>query len=119
MALAHWQRCDAPPSFASFDVTYRIPENYLVQAAAPPASNRAPGATVSAGPSGYIGRPEKALAWQTIWSAHWARIAVLGVRLATLTVILFLQDLISRRRKLHRMLRVGFLLFTLVWLGWY
>jgi NosR/NirI family nitrous oxide reductase transcriptional regulator len=108
-----------PPSFASFDLTYRIPESYLVKAAAAPASNRAPGETVSADPRGDVGRPEKAFAWQAIWSAHWMRVAVLGVGLATLTVILFLQDVISRRRRLHRVVRVGFLLWTLVWLGWY
>jgi NosR/NirI family nitrous oxide reductase transcriptional regulator len=66
-----------------------------------------------------MGTPEKALAWQAIWSAHQVRIAVLGVGLVALTVILFLQDVISRRRRLHRVVRVGFLLWTLVWLGWY
>src|SRR5215472_14641431 len=109
----------SPPSFASFDLTYRIPESYLVKAAAAPATNRAPSETVSAGPSDDVSRPENALAWQAIWSAHWARVAVLSVGLATLTVILFLQDVISRRRGLHRVVRVGFLLWTLVWLGWY
>ena len=109
----------SPPSFASFDLTYRIPESYVVKAAAALASNRASPGTVSAEPSGEIGTPEKALAWQAIWSAHQVRIAILGVGLAALTVILFLQDVISRRRRLHRVVRVGFLLWTLVWLGWY
>jgi NosR/NirI family transcriptional regulator, nitrous oxide reductase regulator len=36
-----------------------------------------------------------------------------------LTVILFGQDYLSRRRRLHRVVRVGFLIWTLVWLGWY
>ena len=109
----------SPPSFASFDLTYRIPESYVLKAAAALPSNRASPGTVSAGPSGDIGTPEKALGWQAIWSAHQVRIAVLGVGLAALTVILFLQDVISRRRRLHRVVRVGFLLWTLVWLGWY
>ena len=46
-------------------------------------------------------------------------IAVLGLGLAALTVILLLQDVISRRRGLHRLVRITFLLWTLVWLGWY
>ena len=66
-----------------------------------------------------MGTPEKALGWQAIWLSHQVRIAILGVGLAALTVILFLQDVISRRRRLHRVIRVGFLLWTLVWLGWY
>jgi NosR/NirI family nitrous oxide reductase transcriptional regulator len=90
----------------------------VVKAAAAPASSRASPGTVSAGPSGDIGTAEKALGWQAIWSAHQVRIAVLGAGLAALTVILFLQDVISRRRGLHRVVRVGFLLWTLVWLGW-
>jgi len=109
----------SPPSFASFDLTYRIPESYVLKAAAALPSNRVSPGTVSAEPGGDMGTPEKALAWQAIWSAHQVRIAVLGVGLAALTVILFLQDVISRRRKLHRVVRVGFLLWTLVWLGWY
>ena len=104
-----------PPSFASFDLTYRIPESYIVKAAVAIDSNRAPDAgTAGAGSNG-----ETALPWQAIWSAHRLRIAILALGLAALTVILFLQDVISRRRRLHRIVRVGFLLWTLVWLGWY
>ena len=104
-----------PPSFASFDLTYRIPESYIVKAAVALDSNRAPDAgTAGAGSNG-----ETALPWQAIWSAHQLRIAILGLGLTALTVILFLQDVISRRRRLHRIVRVGFLLWTLVWLGWY
>ena len=109
----------SPPSLTSFDLTYRIPESYVVKAAAAPASSRAPAGTVNAGFSGEIVPPEKTLAWQAIWSGHRVRIAILGTGLAALTIILFLQDVISRRRRLHRVVRVGFLVWTLVWLGWY
>jgi NosR/NirI family nitrous oxide reductase transcriptional regulator len=109
----------SPPSFASFDLTYRIPESFVVKTAAALPSNRVSLGTASAAPGDEMGTPEKALAWQAIWSAHQVRIAVLGVGLVALTVILFLQDVISRRRRLHRVVRVGFLLWTLVWLGWY
>src|SRR5207344_2707637 len=62
---------------------------------------------------------ETTIAWQTIWSARRVSIAVLGLGLAALTVILLLQDVISRRRGLHRVVRITFLMWTLVWLGWY
>ncbi len=110
----------SPPSFASFDLPYRIPEAFLVKAAAAPAGNRAPeAATAGAGPGDKMETAERALPWQAIWSAHRPSIAILGAGLAALTAMLFLQDVISRRRRLHRVLRVGFLLWTLVWLGWY
>jgi len=68
----------SPPSFTSFDLTYRIPESYVVKAAAAPASSRAPTGTVNAGLSGEIVPPEKTLAWQAIWSGHRVRIAILA-----------------------------------------
>jgi NosR/NirI family transcriptional regulator, nitrous oxide reductase regulator len=46
-------------------------------------------------------------------------IAILGAALIVLTLILFMEDRISRRPRLHRILRLGFLTWTLVWLGWY
>jgi NosR/NirI family transcriptional regulator, nitrous oxide reductase regulator len=109
----------SPSSFASFDLTYRVPESYVVKAAAAlPSNHKSPG-TGRTEPGGDMGTPEKALGWQAIWLSHQVRIAILGVGLAALTMILFLQDVISRRRRLHRVIRVGFLLWTLVWLGWY
>ena len=59
------------------------------------------------------------LAWTAIWRARYGEIAILGVALTTLTAILFLQAPISRRPRLHRWIRIGFLSWTLVWLGWY
>jgi len=44
---------------------------------------------------------------------------VLGIALGALTVILFLQDVIARRPRLHQAVRIVFLGWTLVWLGWY
>jgi NosR/NirI family transcriptional regulator, nitrous oxide reductase regulator len=125
--LAPWQLrlvvgSDAisPPSFASFDLPYRLPENYIIKAAAAAADNRAPEpANAGAAPRSEPETTEKGLAWQAIWSAHRVSIAILGAGLAALTIILFLQDVISKRRRLHRVLRVAFLLWTLVWLGWY
>jgi NosR/NirI family transcriptional regulator, nitrous oxide reductase regulator len=95
------------PDFASFDLTYRLPESYVVRAAAS-GNGETPGAAA-----------DQAMAWPAIWAAHGRRIAVLGGALTALTVILFLQDPISRRRGLHRWIRIGFLSWTLVWLGWY
>ncbi len=109
-----------PPSFAGFDLPYHLPETYVVKAAAAPAGNRTPEAATSPAVAPAAAEAaEKALPWQAIWSSHRVSIAILCAGLAVLTIILFLQDVISRRRRLHRVLRVAFLLWTLVWLGWY
>ena len=109
-----------PPSFASFDLPYHLPETYVVKAAAAPASDRpAQAATSPAVAPAATEAIDQALPWQAIWSSHLVSIAILCAGLAALTIILFLQDVISKRRRLHRVLRVGFLLWTLVWLGWY
>ena len=57
--------------------------------------------------------------WREIWRSHPVKIAVLGTALSILTVILFLQNYVTRRPRLHRWIRIGFLSWTLVWLGWY
>jgi transcriptional regulator of nitric oxide reductase len=62
--------------------------------------------------------PEPPL-WRTIWAAHPVKIAILAAALVGLTVLLVLQDGLARRRRLHRVVRLGFLAFTLVWIGWY
>ena len=54
-----------------------------------------------------------------VWGERRVDIAVLGVALLALTGILVFQDTIVRRRRLWRWLRLAFLCFTLLWLGWY
>jgi transcriptional regulator of nitric oxide reductase len=57
--------------------------------------------------------------WQQVWQRRAVDIVVLVAALACLTAILFLQDQVAMRPLLWRRLRTGFLLFTLVWIGWY
>jgi NosR/NirI family transcriptional regulator, nitrous oxide reductase regulator len=102
--LVPGETADGRPVFADFALPYRLPEGYLLQ----PASDAAPGFDSSGG-----------LAWLAIWRTRLGEIAVLGVALTALTAILFLQAPISRRPRLHRWIRIGFLSWTLVWLGWY
>lgn len=62
--------------------------------------------------------PEPAPVWLEPWVEQRGEIAVLGVALTALTGLLAFQGPLSRRRRLHRTARNGFLLFTLVWIGW-
>jgi NosR/NirI family transcriptional regulator, nitrous oxide reductase regulator len=94
------------PLFARFTLDYRLPAAYVVKTAAPAAET-----------SG--GASDQALGWRAIWSAHLIKIGVLAAALTALTAILVLQNRLSRNRRLHRWVRLGFLSWTLVWLGWY
>lgn len=87
--------------FAVFDLPYALPAAYVIT---PP--------------------PEEAAAedeplWMRVWRGQVMKTAVLVVGLLVLTVILVFQDTITRRARLHHRLRLGFLTFTLLWIGWY
>lgn len=71
-------------------------------------------------PSDLILMPEPSTAyvWAEPWIDDWKEIAILGVALTLLTAILAFQHSLSRRRRLHRHVRDGFLVFTILWIGW-
>ncbi len=71
-------------------------------------------------PSGYIlmPEPEPMPAWVEPWLASQGDIAILLIALSVLTFLLANQAWLSRNRRLHLILRNGFLAFTLVWIGW-
>src|SRR5262249_38475367 len=85
-----------PTSFVSSNPPRLLPQMYVVTAAASPASIHPPeAATAIAIAPAAAEAAEKALPWRAIWSSHWVRIAILCAGLTVLTIILFLQDVIS------------------------
>ena len=54
-----------------------------------------------------------------MWHRNTASVAITGIAIAVLTVIFFFQNQLVRRPRFYTWVRRGFLLFTLVWLGWY
>lgn len=56
--------------------------------------------------------------WRESWRAQANNIVVLGFSLLVLTVLLIAMDRLTRHARLYQALRIGFLLFTLVWIGW-
>ncbi|WP_426114730.1 transcriptional regulator NosR [Pseudomonas sp. DSP3-2-2] len=93
-------------TFSSFELAYQMPEQYLARPA-PSAEELAAIEEAS--------RPM----WLTIWYQKYFQIAVLASALLLLTAILFLQDKLTRRPRFLHWLRRGYLLFTVVFLGWY
>lgn len=62
--------------------------------------------------------PEPLPAWMEAWRDSQTGIIILGTALSVLTAILAFQSRLSRSRRLHRWVRLGFLAFTFGWLGW-
>ncbi len=57
--------------------------------------------------------------WVSVWRERAWQIGVLVASLSVLTFILLFQDWLARRPGLLRLVRTGFLLFTLFFIGWY
>ena len=56
--------------------------------------------------------------WRESWRAQAHNIVVLGFGLLVLTVLLIAMHRLTHHARLYQALRIGFLLFTLVWIGW-
>ncbi|HTS54655.1 MAG TPA: 4Fe-4S binding protein, partial [Burkholderiales bacterium] len=76
-------------------------------------------------PSRFVLPPAKASAqealeapWRESWRAQAHNLVVLGLGLLVLTVLLIAMHRLTRHARLYQALRIGFLLFTLVWIGW-
>jgi NosR/NirI family transcriptional regulator, nitrous oxide reductase regulator len=100
-------------AFVTVETSYATPDKYLTAAAqsvaAPPPA---------AAPSALEAASARPL-WQRIWCDRIADVAILLLAIGVLTGIFFFQDLLVRRPVLYARLRLGFLAFTLVFLGWY
>jgi len=91
--------------FLAWSLPYRVPAIYVKSP--PPAAAKSEAAA------------DRGMPWQQIWRGHAGKIGILAIGLAALTAILTWQARLSRHRRLHRWLRIGFLAWTLIWLGWY
>ncbi len=69
-------------------------------------------------PAWWLGETSEPF-WVFAWHERAWQIAVLSVALGILVFILLFQDWLTRRPKLLRYIRIGYLLFTLFFIGWY
>jgi polyferredoxin len=65
-----------------------------------------------------VAAPEEPI-WVSVWNMRVFEISVLLAGLGFLTLILVFQDWLTRHPLLLRRVRTGFLLYTLVFIGWY
>jgi NosR/NirI family nitrous oxide reductase transcriptional regulator len=98
-------------AFLTFNLGYELPQPYLKQLPA-----AAPVAPPQATPAAELNEPPL---WHAMWWAKLDQIAILLVALTFLTGVFFFQDWFASRPRLYEGVRLGFLVFTLFWLGWY
>jgi NosR/NirI family nitrous oxide reductase transcriptional regulator len=113
-------------AFLTFDLNYDLPEQYVRReqravtvpenAPAPTAKSSAPAPSISRNPAPNF--DEEPL-WMRIWRSQTASLAVTTLALAVLTIIFFFQNVLLRRPVLYTWVRRAYLVFVLVWLGWY
>lgn len=118
-------------AFLSFDLNYSTPDKYIrreqqavtVGTPAPGAERQAaPQAPAQAVPQeapGPASGPLEEPLWQRIWKGKSVEIGITVLALVILTGIFFFQDTLVRRPRLYIWVRRAFLVWTLVWLGWY
>ena len=110
-------------AWVTFDLGYTLPEIYLKReapvrpaaAAAAPAAKSAPVAAPEAG----VPTTDEDPLWMRIWRADTVKVATTIIALGALTLIFFFQNFLVRRPTVYTWVRRGYLLFILVWLGWY
>jgi NosR/NirI family nitrous oxide reductase transcriptional regulator len=114
-----------------FNLGYTLPDKYVT--ITPAVSPRAPDAPVVTGADvqsaqsdaaatdadEIAGSAEDEPLWQRIWRMNTVSIGVTAAALLVLTAIFFFQDWLVRRPRLYTWVRRGYLVFTLLWLGWY
>ena len=101
-----------------YTLGYNLPSSYVnveKVVVATPAAEIAPEAL----PSTTLAPMEDQALWISIWQMNRVSIAITVTALLVLTAIFFFQDWLVKRPVMFGWIRRGYLLFTLVWLGWY
>jgi len=57
--------------------------------------------------------------WERVWNGKIMDVAILLVAIGALTAIFFFQDVLVKAPVLYERVRIGYLAFTLLWIGWY
>ena len=113
-------------AFLTFEAAYALPDKYIQTEQPPtpaqiPAGQPEPQSARAASAQGDGGIPTSLddPLWVKIWKSNLVVIAVTAFALLVLTAIFFFQNSLVRRPRLYTWVRRGYLIFTLLWLGWY
>ena len=119
----------ARPVTVGFGLDYKVPDIFVSGAGTPAvsvasgAASKAPDAVeLTAQPQPELDLdldlPPPVAAWVEAWSDARLDVVILAALLSALTLIFAFQATLARHRLAHRIVRSGFLLVVLVWLGW-
>jgi len=106
----------SPPVTVAFGLDYKIPDTYVLQVPGPPVVTPRPQELPQPEPEPELPLPVPT--WVEAWNDARVNLVILGVLLSVLTLIFIFQSMLVRYRVAHRLVRTGFLLIVLVWLGW-
>ena len=115
-------------AWLTFDLGYTLPDGYIKREPAAPAPQQTavsaeaspqqlPAPAKRDGAASFADEDEPL--WMQIWRGNVVKISTTVFALGALTLIFFFQNALVRRPKLYVWVRRGYLLFILVWLGWY
>ncbi|MCZ4271940.1 NosR/NirI family protein [Maritalea porphyrae] len=108
--LSHREVGPVDKTFLTFDLGYKLPEQYLAPLPAV--------APVASAVDQTDDQAARAALWKRIWNDKQFEIVVLGVMLAVLTATFFFQKQFTRNARFFYWFRMSFLVVTLVFLGW-
>jgi transcriptional regulator of nitric oxide reductase len=108
----------SPPVTVAFGLDYKIPDTYVLQVPGPPVVTPAPPQLQQPAAEPEPELPPPIATWVEAWSDARVNVVILAVLLSVLTLIFIFQATLARHRVAHRLVRTGFLLVVLVWLGW-
>jgi len=106
-------------AFITVEANYATPEKYMTPVAPPPATNAVPQTGPAPTATAFVEDETAPPLWQRVWRGKIPEIAILLAAIGVLTGIFFFQDFLVRRPVLYERVRLSYLAFTLVWLGWY
>jgi NosR/NirI family nitrous oxide reductase transcriptional regulator len=110
-------------ALVKFDLGYTLPDVYLKRQAQPVQAAPAKTPASKIVEQHEVGTPPDASdeepLWMRIWRANVVKIAAAAAALGALTLIFFFQNFLVCRPTVFTWVRRGYLLFILVWLGWY
>ncbi len=104
--------------FVNFNLSYQLPSKYVsVEKIA-----LSKGQKVVANKTLHVDDEDEAARnalWQRIWQQKTAMIVILVLAISVLTIMFFFQNFLVVNERLTNRFRIGFLLFTLFWIGFY
>jgi NosR/NirI family nitrous oxide reductase transcriptional regulator len=113
-------------ALVTFELGYKLPDVYTKPLPTNPAVERLPSSPApvvpAVAPPGAAAAPlqgEDEPLWIKIWRGDVVKIGTALLALGALTLIFFFQNQLVRRPKIYGWVRRAYLLFILVWLGWY